>query len=150
MICDEGLTVEGEDDVLTFTDIWQQCGSLKTVVVEAQCIHEDIAHHIGLRVTGLFAVSNTRRAHTCREEIVAEGVDHETVDFLWHVNIKGTCTCNEMGQTDSPFLGDDSRRHRGGEVVDDDHHIDGMIIEEAVEGSHHLTGNLIQTGRRNT
>ena len=50
-----------------------------------------------------------------------------------------------MSQTDAPFLGDDSRRHCRGQIIDDDHHIDGMLIEEAVESRHHLTRDFIET-----
>ena len=55
-----------------------------------------------------------------------------------------------MGQTDAALLRDDRRSHRGGEVIDDDHHFDGVLVEETVEGGHHLAGDLVETGAIDT
>ena len=50
-----------------------------------------------------------------------------------------------MPQTDATLLRHDRSSHRRGEIVDHNHHINGMFVEETVELSHDLTGNLIQT-----
>ena len=55
-----------------------------------------------------------------------------------------------MGQTDATFLRHDSGGHRRGQVVDNNHHIDGMVVEELIELSHHLTGNLVETSADHT
>ena len=55
-----------------------------------------------------------------------------------------------MGQAHATLLGDDRGRHRRGEVVDHDHYVDRMLVEEAVESSHHLRGDLIEAGGGHT
>ena len=53
-----------------------------------------------------------------------------------------------MSQTDATLLGDDGSSHGRRQIVDHDDHIDGMLIEELIEGRHDLRGNLVKTGGR--
>ena len=113
-------------------------------MIEAEGIHKNVTDHIGLRLLGLFAGGDACGADTGGEEVVGQGIDDEAVDLLGHLDIERACACHEMGEADAPFLRDDSGGHRRGEVIDNDHHIDGMLIKELVELRHHLTGDLIE------
>ena len=50
-----------------------------------------------------------------------------------------------MSQTDGTLLRDNRCSHRRGQIIDHNHHIDRMIVEEGVELSHHPAGDLVET-----
>ena len=113
-------------------------------MVEPQGIHQDIAHQISLRRLRLLPSGNTCTAHPGRKQIVAQGIDHQAVDFLRHIDIKGARASHQMRQFQTPLLRDDSSSHRRSQVIHDNHHIHRVSIEEPIELPHHPTRNLIQ------
>ena len=115
-------------------------------MVEAQGVHQDVAHHIGSCALGLLAGGHAVALDASGEEIVAEGVDDEAVDFLRHIHVEGTGACYEMSQLQSALLRDNGSGHRRGEVVDNYDHVGGLAFEQGVELGHHAARNLVETG----
>ena len=144
LVGNQRLAVKRKDDVAALADIRQRGGSAESPVVEAQRIHQDVAHHEGLRLLRLFARGDARRAHAGGEEIVAEGIDDEPVDLLRHIDIKGTRASDEMSQGNGALLRNDGGGHRGSQIVDHNHHVYRMRIEEGVELGHHAARDLIE------
>ena len=116
----------------------------QSVAVHAQRVHQDIAHQISVRRLRLLACGHTGALHTRRKQVVGQGIDDQTVDLLRHRDVERTGASHEVSQPDAALLGDDSSRHRRSEVVDHNHHVDGMLVEQTVEFGHHTTRNLIQ------
>ena len=108
----QGLTVQGEHDIRPLLKIGQGSRTAEAVIVETERIHQNVTHHIGLGILGLFSGGDACTADTCREEIVAKGIDDEAIDLLRHVNIERTGACHKVSQTDAALLCNDRCRHR--------------------------------------
>ena len=152
VVTDDSLAVEREDDVLFLCEAQfvHHSRTLEALVVEAQCVHKNIAHHVYLRRLGALACSSAVAANASRKEQIGKAVDDEAVDLLRHRDVERACASYKMSQQNALLLCDDSRSHCRSEVINNDNDICRMLLKIALEGRHNLTRKLIEVNAVDT
>ena len=138
------LAVDGEHQIAAVGNSVETGRALPAVVLVAQGIHEDVAHHIYLMHLGTFTRSNAAGNGTGGKQQVAEAVDDQAVDFLRHADVERARASHEVRQAQSALLGHDSCGHGGGKVVDNNHGVGGVVLQVVLEGSHNTASELVQ------
>ena len=72
LVGQQGLAIDGEYQVAAVLNAVETGGTRPAVVVIAQGIHQDIAHHIDFVVLGTFARSNAAGAYASGKQQVAD------------------------------------------------------------------------------